>query len=122
MSSSLLPIIRDNAEYDLENIIPDILNNEVESKYFHLSWDAYHIRAISTLLLECDVNGFYLNLHRSASAYLFYLQKIVVESERKTSPGAIKKILTHLGLSPHLPPKFPARYDPYDEADIYSTY
>ena len=35
---------------------------------------------------------------------------------------AIKKILTHLGLSPHPPPKSQARYDPYSEADIYSTF
>ena len=37
-------------------------------------------------------------------------------------PSAIKKILTHLGLSPHPPPRAPARYDAYDEADIYATY
>jgi len=30
--------------------------------------------------------------------------------------------LTHLGLSPHPTPKAPARYDPFAEADIYSTY
>ena len=33
-------------------------------------------------------------------------------------PGVIKKILTYLGLSPHPPPKSPARYDPYSESDI----
>lgn len=37
-------------------------------------------------------------------------------------PSAIKKILTHLGLSPHPPPRAPARYDAYDEADLYATY
>lgn len=37
-------------------------------------------------------------------------------------PVVIKKILIHLGLSPHPPPKFSARYDPYEEADIYSTF
>ena len=36
-------------------------------------------------------------------------------------PIVIRKILVHLGLSPHPPPRFPARYDPYDEADIYSS-
>ncbi len=45
--------------------------------------------------------------------------KIVAAIEE---PGVIKKILTHLGLSPHPPPKSPARYDPFAEADIYSTY
>ena len=37
-------------------------------------------------------------------------------------PGAIRKILTHLGLSPHPPPRASARYDSYEEADIYVTY
>ena len=37
-------------------------------------------------------------------------------------PAVIRKILTHLGLSPHPPPITPARYDSYGEADIYSTY
>lgn len=37
-------------------------------------------------------------------------------------PAVIKKILTHLGLSPHPPPRAPARYDAYDEADLYATY
>ena len=37
-------------------------------------------------------------------------------------PVVTKKILLHLGLSPHPPPKSPTRYDPYSEADIYSTY
>ncbi len=34
-------------------------------------------------------------------------------------PPVIRKILTHLGLSPHPPPRAPAHYDPYSEADIY---
>jgi len=37
-------------------------------------------------------------------------------------PGVIKIILAHLGLFPHPPPKFPARYEPYEEADIYSIH
>lgn len=37
-------------------------------------------------------------------------------------PAVIKKILNHLGLSPHPPPRTPARYDAYDEADLYATY
>jgi hypothetical protein len=36
-----------------------------------------------------------------------------------TDPAVIRKILNHLGLSPHPPPRSPARYDPYWEADIY---
>lgn len=35
-------------------------------------------------------------------------------------PPEIRKILTHLGLSPHPPPRSSARYDPYVEADLYS--
>lgn len=34
-------------------------------------------------------------------------------------PPVIRKILTHLGLSPHPPPRSPARYDPYQEAELY---
>ncbi|VAX05763.1 hypothetical protein MNBD_GAMMA19-522 [hydrothermal vent metagenome] len=45
--------------------------------------------------------------------------KVIAKIEEAS---AIKKILTHLGLSPHPPPKAPARYDPFAEADIYSTY
>jgi hypothetical protein len=37
-------------------------------------------------------------------------------------PGTIKKIMTHLGLSPHPPPRDPARYDPYYEADLYTHF
>ena len=33
-------------------------------------------------------------------------------------PGAIKKILTHQGLSPHPPPKPPSRYDPFAEGGV----
>ena len=36
-------------------------------------------------------------------------------------PAVIGKILTHLGLSPRPPPKSSARYNPYDEAGIYSS-
>jgi len=35
---------------------------------------------------------------------------------------AIDKILTYLGLSPYPPPKSRSHYDPFSEADIYSTY
>ena len=34
-------------------------------------------------------------------------------------PPVIRNILTHLGLSPHPPPRLPARYDPHWEASIY---
>ncbi len=34
-------------------------------------------------------------------------------------PPVIQKILTHLGLSPHPPPRSPARYDVLSEAEIY---
>ena len=40
----------------------------------------------------------------------------------KITPAVIRKILTHLGLSPHPPPRAPARYDPYGEAGIYATH
>ena len=35
--------------------------------------------------------------------------------------NAIHKILTHLGLQAHPPPRAPARYDPEQEADLYQT-
>jgi hypothetical protein len=34
-------------------------------------------------------------------------------------PPVSRKILIHLGLSPQPPPRSPARYDPYSDADIY---
>ncbi len=34
-------------------------------------------------------------------------------------PPVIQQILTHLGLSPHPPPRSPARYDVVSEAEIY---
>ena len=33
--------------------------------------------------------------------------------------AVIEKILTHLNLNAHPPPRIPARYDPADEADWY---
>lgn len=33
--------------------------------------------------------------------------------------AVIEKILTHLNLNAHPPPRLPARYDPADEADLY---
>lgn len=44
--------------------------------------------------------------------------KIIAAIEQ---PNAIQKILTHLGLQAHPPPRAPARYDPEREADIYQT-
>jgi hypothetical protein len=34
-------------------------------------------------------------------------------------PAVIEKILTHLNLNAHPPPRTPARYDPADEAGLY---
>ena len=34
-------------------------------------------------------------------------------------PNAIHKILTHLGLQAHPPPRAPVRYDPEREADLF---
>ena len=36
-------------------------------------------------------------------------------------PFIIRKILTHLGIPAQPPPRTPARYDPYDEADLFAT-
>jgi hypothetical protein len=33
--------------------------------------------------------------------------------------AVIEKILMHLNLNAHPPPRAPARYDPQDEADLY---
>jgi hypothetical protein len=33
--------------------------------------------------------------------------------------AVIEKILAHLNLNAHPPPRAPARYDPADEADLY---
>ncbi len=33
--------------------------------------------------------------------------------------AVIEKILTHLNLNAHPPPRLPARYDPKDEAELY---
>jgi hypothetical protein len=41
--------------------------------------------------------------------------KIIAAIEQ---PNAIHKILTHLGLQAHPPPRAPARYDPEREADL----
>ena len=44
--------------------------------------------------------------------------KIIAAIEQ---PNAIHKILTHLGLQAHPPPRAPARYDPEQEADLFPS-
>jgi len=80
-------------------------NQGKKGRKYYISWSRL-LRRVFNLDMECCPN-------------CGGRVKVVAAIEE---PGAIKKILTHLGLSPHPPPRSPARYDIYAEADIYSTY
>ncbi len=80
-------------------------NKDKKGKKHYISWSRLLRRVFDIEMEKCPNCGGQV--------------KVVAAIEE---PGAIKKILTHLGLSPHPPPRAPARYDPYDEADIYSSF
>lgn len=86
-----------------ENELNDVQEEKGQGRY--ISWACLLKRVFNLDLESCPNCGGQI--------------KVVAAIE---DPLVIRKTLAHLGLSPHPPPRAPARYDPYDEADIYTHY
>lgn len=83
MISNMLPIIRANAEHDLNNALPFILHGNIKKKYIDLICRAYRMRGICSLLLEGSPQVLHKNLQKSATMFLRFL--IVANDAEKTS-------------------------------------
>jgi hypothetical protein len=75
MTSAMLPVIQENAGYEIEQCLPFVVRQQGGSKLVYRLCRAYRRRGISALFLNGDAGELHRNLQRAGTAFAAMLER-----------------------------------------------
>lgn len=87
MTSRMLPIIRLNAQYDLDNLLPFVIRGNAKKELIDSICYNYRVKGICSFFMEGLPRVLHSNLQKSGAAFLHFLT-LAKDAEKITSKAA----------------------------------